>query len=459
MDNRTIRSKFIDIVGRDGFIDDESIRSFLIDGLSPRAVLFPRTPEMVEEIVLVAAQHSLSIFPWGGGTRIDLGASPRALDLVLCMRDLNAIVDQDHENMSVTAQAGIRLGALQESLSGVGAGFFLPLDPPNSEEATLGGAVATNASGPCRLRYGTLRDLVLGLEAVIPEGLERQGMVASGGKTVKNVSGYDMSKLYIGSLGSLAIIIEVTCRILPLPEDRATVVAAFQTRESTWAYTQAVLDSQLLPSAIEAYNHEAACLLRGHAFGSEEQDLWVAVKLEGIGEAIAREIGDIERFAKSEGAYTTTILRGPDEREFWKSFGELGQVLKRGNTWSIGLKTNVPPSMLPSVFESAARHFQKAGIPPYQFSHAGTGIVHTYVPLNEDRYRDNEEFLIQAAKSLRDQAADIGGSLVVDYAPPLFKQRFDVWGEVGATFSIMERLKKEFDPRSILNPGRFVGGL
>jgi glycolate oxidase FAD binding subunit len=457
--DRNIRRRLIEIVGEHSLREDKTIRDFTIDGLSPKAVLFPGTPEMVEKIVMVAAQHGLSILPWGGGTQVDLGAPPRKMDLVICMRYLNGIVDQDHENMTVTAQAGIRLGTLQESLRGAGPGFFLPLDPPRSEEATLGGAVSANASGPSRLRYGTLRDLVLGLDVVIPEEITGQGRATAGGKTVKNVSGYDMSKLYVGSLGSLGIILDVTCRILPLPEDRATVVAGFPKKESPWACAQAVLDSHLIPSAIEVFNHEASSLLRAHTTTPEEQSAWVAAKFEGIGEAITREIGEIEELAKSEGAHTLEILRGSGEREFWNALGQVGMVVRRSNAWSIGLKVSVPISLACDISQKMEDQAARLGLAFNQLSHAGNGITRAYVPLAEDLYRNKEEALIQMAKSVREQAIEMEGSLVVEYAPPIFKERFDVWGELGAAFSIMERLKREFDPGSTLNPGRFVGGL
>jgi glycolate oxidase FAD binding subunit len=458
LDEQT-RKRLIEIVGRANLKDDETIGGFTIDGLGPRAVLFPGTAEMVEEIVMVAAEQGLSLIPWGGGTQIDMGSPPRKMDLVICMKYLNRIVDQDHENMSVTAEAGISLGALQESLSTVGPGFFLPLDPPRAEEVTLGGAVAVNASGPGRLRYGTMRDLVLGIKALIPEEAERQDAVIAGGKTVKNVSGYDMSKLYIGSLGSLAIILEITCRILPLPEDRATMVAGFAGSEAPWAYSQSVLDSQLVPSAIEVYNHGVASLLSAHVPTSQERSMWAAITFEGVSRAIAREIKDIERFAKSERAHTIAILRGSGEGAFWKALGEVGWEIRRSNAWSIALKVSVPPFPAPSVIEKMTEGAQRAGVSLYHLSHAGNGITYTYVPLDEDRYRDKEEALIRMTKHLREQAEDMGGSLVVEYAPPLFKERFNVWGNVGSAFSIMKRLKEAFDPGSILNPGRFAGGI
>ncbi|MBW1690911.1 MAG: FAD-binding oxidoreductase [Deltaproteobacteria bacterium] len=459
MDNKEIRKRFVDMVGEEGFRDDETITVFTIDGLSPKAVLFPDTPEMVEEIVMVAATHGLSIIPWGGGTQVDLGAPPRKMDLILHMGHLKGIVEQDHENMSVTAQAGIRLGALQESLRGVGPGFFLPLDPPRAQEVTLGGAVATNASGPSRLRYGSLRDLVLGLEAVIPAEVARDRRARAGGKTVKNVSGYDMSKLYIGSLGSLGIILEITCRILPLPEDRATVVAGFAGNDPAWACTQAVMESRLVPSAIEVFNGEIASLLHAIVPTSEEQGVLVAVQFEGIGEAITREIKEIEELTNSAGALSIEIMRGSGEREFWKELGEVGQAVKKGATWSVGLKASVPPSLSSCMCEHIAEGAQRAGVSVHRLSHAGSGITSAYIPLAKGLYREKEEALIQIAQLLRERAVEMGGSLTVEYAPPPFKERCDVWGEAGAAFSIMERLKGEFDPGSTINPGRFVGGL
>jgi glycolate oxidase FAD binding subunit len=459
MDDKTIRKRFIDIVGEDRFRDDETIRGFIVDGLLPRAVLFPDTPEMVEEILMVSAEQGLSLIPWGGGTQIDLGAPPRKIDLVLCTRYLQGIVDQDHENMSVTAQAGIRLETLQESLRGVESGFFLPLDPPRAGEVTLGGAIATNASGPRGLRYGTLRDLVLGIEVVIPEEIKRDRRATAGGKTVKNVSGYDMSKLYVGSLGTLAIILEITCRILPLPEESATIVAGFTGNEAPWGCAQAVMDSQLIPSAIEVFNSETASLIQSNILTSQEQSAWAAVQFEGIGEAIEREIKEVEELARSEGTRAIAILRGSGERGFWKALGELGHAVKRGTAWSIGLKTSVPPSVLPRLCKRIADSARKKGVTVNQLSHAGNGITYAYIPLAEYLYREKEEVLIQMAESLREQAVEMGGSLTVEYAPPTFKERFDVWGDAGAAFSIMERLKGEFDPGSILNPGRFVGRL
>lgn len=457
--DQNIRTRLTEIVGEEGLKEGEAVERYSIDGLLPRAVLFPRTPEEVEQIVILALEEGFTIIPWGGGTQMGLGALPRHVDLVVCLTHLDRILDQDSENMSITVEAGIRLGAIQESLRHVGPGFFLPLDPPCAEEVTLGGAVAANASGPSRFMYGTLRDLVLGIKVVIPEKTGKGERIHAGGKTVKNVSGYDMSKLYIGSLGTLAIIVEVTCRIMPLPEDRATMVAGFTRSEAPWACAQALLDSQLIPTSIEVYNRETASLFFKHATPSGEEEFWSTVGLHGIKEAVEREIQEIEKLMRSEGATKFSILRGSKEIYYWKQVGRLGFELRDKCAQSIGLKVSVPISMAQKISNAIAEEGVKMNVPFYQLSHAGSGIVYTHIPLYEGSYKEKEETLAQIVNALREQVLEMDGSLVVEYAPPPFKEKVDVWGELKGVLPVMECMKREFDPGNILNAGRYVRGI
>jgi glycolate oxidase FAD binding subunit len=367
-------------------------------------------------------------------------------------------VDEDHENMSVTAEAGIRLGTVQEKLRNIGSGFFLPLDPPCAEEVTLGGAVAADASGPGRFKYGTLRDFVLGVEVMIPEAHAAQNKIRAGGKTAKNVSGYDMSKLYIGSLGTLALITEVTCRILPVPEDRATLVAGFTQDEAPWACTQALLESQLTPSSIEVYDRHIASLLPAKLKPSTEES-WVAVGLEGVTENIERHGAEIERAARSEGATRIVILRGGDETGYWWQLGRAESEMRLREPLSIGFKVSVPLSLAEHIDRVIRTHASRLNIPCFRRAHAGCGMVYTHIPLSEHLYAEKGEALGHTVTALRDEVEKIEGSLVVHYAPRAFKERVDVWGTVGEAFPLMECLKKEFDPRGLLNPGRYVGGI
>ena len=457
--DHSVRGKFKEIVGEAGLKEGREIKGYSIDGLVPAVVLFPDTPEEIERIVMLALEEGLSIIPWGGGTQMGLGAPPRHVDLVVCLSRLDRILDQDHENMSFTSEAGIRLSAIQKTLRHLGQGFFLPLDPPCAEEVTLGGVVAANASGPSRFRHGTPRDLILGVEVVIPEEIEAGNKIRAGGKTAKNVSGYDMSKLYIGSLGTLAIVVEVTCRILPLPEDQATVVAAFPRPEAPWACTRALLESQLTPCSIELYDRETASLLPMHVGPSAEEVAWAAVGIEGFTEGVGRHIVEIERLVRSQGAGKIVILRGPKEASYRKNLGRLGLQVRDKGARSIGLKVSVPLSMVQEISKAISNQGLKVNVPCYQLSHAGSGILYAHICLSEGIYGEKEQALSQMVKALREQVEDMGGSLVIEYSPAVFKQTVDVWGEVGGVFPIMERLKRQFDPKGILSPGRYVGGI
>jgi glycolate oxidase FAD binding subunit len=461
MIDRKTRRWLTEIVGEAGVKEGETLKDYGVDGQVPQAVLFPGSREEIEKIVVLALEQGLTIVPWGGGTDMGLGTPPRRLDLVVCLTRLDRILDQDHENMTVTAEAGVCLAAIQENLLHVGPGFFLPLDPPRADKATLGGTIADNSSGPRRLRYGTLRDLVLGIEVIIP-GQAAQGLkTVAGGKTVKNVSGYDMSKLYIGSLGTLALIIEATCRILPVPEDQATVVLGFPSSKQPWALTRTLLESQLLPSCIEVYNPMTASVLSpsGNSPAETTVEAWAAVGFEGIREAVERQIAEIETLARSHGAEHIAILRGSGEAAFWQRLGRLALEVHAKGDRSIGIKVSVPLTLTHEMSAAIDKHTAHENVVCFQLSHAGSGIVYAHLSLDEDLYMRKEEPLIEMLHDVRNQAEAMDGSVVVMHAPPEFKGQVDVWGDVGGMLPLMQRLKRAFDPRAILNPGRYIGGM
>ena len=228
--------------------DTATLTRFSVDGVVPEAVVYPANLSQVSEVIKLANREKWAVTPWGSGTKMGIGQVPKRLDLVLCTSRLDKIIDIDVANLTVTAQAGVKLGDLQDLLGGAEnrcffplegdlkaqadymcsgrdyKGVFLPLDPPFPDKATLGGIIATNSTGPKRLRYGLPRDLILGVRYVSPTG----EIIGMGGKTVKNVSGYDVSKIMIGSLGTLGIIGDITLRLLPLPERISTILVSFK---------------------------------------------------------------------------------------------------------------------------------------------------------------------------------------------------------------------------------------
>ncbi len=250
-----LASRLKGIVGEANVMHDpDRLKAFAVDGVVPRAVVSPGSEEEISGLLALAKAEKLGICLRGNGTKIAAGLIPRKLDIVLSMLRINRITEHDVPNLSLSVEAGITLTALQKQLAQTGKGSFLPLDPPYTEKATIGGIVATNGSGPRRYLYNTARDLLLGVKAVLPNG----DIVAFGGKTMKNVSGYDMTKLMVGSWGALGVITEITTKLLPLPEASATLLGSFDDLAKAGSLTRKVLHSVLLPSAIELMDGKAA---------------------------------------------------------------------------------------------------------------------------------------------------------------------------------------------------------
>ncbi|MBW1775922.1 MAG: FAD-binding oxidoreductase [Deltaproteobacteria bacterium] len=322
--------------------DPDSLAGYAIDNMAPRAVILPEEVEEVSGVVRLAAEKGLSMVPRGSGSKIALGHSPTRLDLVIGMERLNRIVDMDTANLTVTAQAGVRFKEVQTILETQedrcylpheepekvaeeaicsdreNRGCFIPLMPPFSETATLGGIIAANSSGPTRLLYGLPRDLVLGVRYVAPDGR----VVGMGGKTVKNVSGYDMSKLMIGSMGTLGILCEMTLRLLPLPEQAGTGIFVFKDLAGARQFVEWIFETALLPAAVEVMNARAFGFLapEGTAVSGSNAYAVVAV-FEGVQEAVSRLESETEvRARELKGIHQTylqvnTAIFHPDWRK------------------------------------------------------------------------------------------------------------------------------------------------
>ncbi|MBF8286481.1 MAG: linked oxidase-like protein, partial [Dehalococcoidia bacterium] len=209
------------IVGREGALAD--VAAFAVDGLTPQAAVAPSSYEQVAAVMRYAHAEGLAVIPWGGGAHIHVGNVPARYDIALGLSRLNAVVEHEPADLTATVQAGMTLSELQGRLGG--AGQLLPLDPPGGERATIGGILAANASGPWRHAFGSARDMTIGLRVVTAEGR----ITRAGGRVVKNVAGYDLCKLYIGSLGTLGVIVEATFKVASLPREQRAAVATFAT--------------------------------------------------------------------------------------------------------------------------------------------------------------------------------------------------------------------------------------
>jgi len=434
--------------------DPDKLKAYVIDGKKPKAVVTPGTIDEVSKVVAYASQEHLAIVPKGNGTKMNMGGIPKKMDIVLSTSRLNRITDRDCENLTLSAQSGLTLGEVQQGLAKVGKGYFLPLDPPFTDKATLGGIVATNSSGPRRLVYGTARDMIIGTKAVFPNG----DVVVSGGKTVKNVSGYDMCKLLIGSYGTLGILCEMTFKLLPLPEKEATLLLSFAKLEEADGFAREMRGSQLIPSSLEILNAKAVQKMKYPVSTPPNGNYLVAIGVEGVTESIDRQISEMSEIGKKHGVLEAVTLDSDKHLAFWIAIRDFPYGLIHEYPNAISLKSNFLISKSGEMLGEYEKIAQGLGIDCAFISHAGNGIMYSYV-LPGKNFRSKVNSFVELIEKLTAEAVKYGGGLVVESSPLSIKKKVDVWGQSRSDYVVVRRLKEQIDPVGILNIGRFVGGI
>lgn len=409
--------------------DPATLQAHAVDGVVPRAVCSPQTAEQIAGVLRICREAGAAVTPWGGGTMMSLGNLPRRVDVVVRTAPLASLGEHDSANLTATMGAGMTLTALQGRLAE--RGQFLPFDPPRPEQATVGGVVAAAANGPRRMSYGGVRDLVIGMKMVLAGGEQ----IKAGGKVVKNVAGYDMCKLFTGSLGTLGIITEVTCKVMPLPE-RVLTAAARGDLAAAFGLVDALFASVLQPSAITVLSPQAAERMAPGGAGAV-----AAVAVEGFTEAVDRHVREISGLARAAGL-SFELLSGPDHEGLWGAIRDF--PLPRPGEAVVRL--TVPAGSVAASVEEMLRD----PIADRFVAHAGTGTVWAAV----DGPRAPEAFA-----RLAGIGAGHRGHAVLTGAPAEVKRGLDVWGPAPPALSIMTEIKRRFDPQGVLNPGRFVAFL
>ncbi|MDZ4164076.1 MAG: FAD-binding oxidoreductase [Smithellaceae bacterium] len=436
------------IVGGENLLTGpDQLGAYAVDGSVPKFVALPANREEMAALVSLGAGEGLVMVPWGGGTKMATGNIPPRVDLVISTRRLKQMVEYNINDLCVSVESGVTLAELQGRLAGEGRGFFIPLDPSGTAGSTLGGIVATNDSGPRRFLYGAARDCILGLKAVSPRGRQ----VAAGGKTVKNVSGYDMTKLFIGSWGTLGIISEVTFKILPLPEKESTVLIYFSDPAKAGEMARKVVNSPFYPAAVELLDPRAAASLG--------PDLPVgyllALLLDGVAEAVDRLEIEMEKMGRETGASQVVTLRGAAHIPIWTAIRDLPLVLLDKYPGMISLKANFPLSQYSELLATCEGMAKAAGIGAAWAGHAGNGILYGHLLLPRD-ITVKEHDLVNLISRMTAETVQRGGNLSLLCAPAGVKEHIDVWGETRKDKLIMSRIKQEFDPAGLMNAGRFM---
>ena len=393
-----------------------------IDNAQPHVIIEPGSAEEVAAVLRHAGAARLRIAPRGGGTKMDWGNAPSGIDLVLSTARLNRVLEHVWDDMTATVEAGCTVARFQQALAEHGQ--QLALDPLWPSRATIGGVLATNDSGALRLRFGALRDLIIGITIVLPGGT----IAKSGGKVVKNVAGYDLPKLLTGSLGTLGIITAATFRLYPLARGRRTL--SFRTSHVAIAnkIALAIHDSTRTPTGIQ---------LRAGADESPQLD----VRFEGVAAAIESQTQQL--LSLTGEAEPVDPLPG-----VWSA----RESLWEGAEPAVVCKLTLLPTQIGEFCETVRRRAEAQEI-TWRIVAQSIGVC-----LLRLEGRD-EQSLLEVLESLRAALRESGGSLVVLRCPPEIKAKIDIWGTQGDALPLMRRIKGQFDPANILNPKRFVGGI
>jgi glycolate oxidase FAD binding subunit len=400
-----------------------------IDGFGPVPVARPASVAELCDLVRRAAAEGQALYPLGGRTMLDLGLPPTRPGLGIDFRSLNQVIDYPARDMTITVQAGITIAELQELLRRENQ--RLPIDVPCAGEATLGGALATNVSGPRRLGFGTLRDYVIGITVITDEGHEAK----AGGRVVKNVAGYDLCKLHIGALGTLGIITQVTLKLRPLPEDSALCVIDTDA-EGFAPLLDRLHTSAIRPVCVEVLN---AAATRALQFGEPAHKPWRIIV--GFEENRAAVAWQVERLSQELAAAEVRSLRGPEAAPLWAALTELpGRAAA-----SLVFKANLLPSGVAAFCQKGAALSDTLELQ----THAGSGIV--IGQREEELSREAAERLLQA---LREQATTAQGNLVIRRCPPEWKKTLPVSGTPRDDQWLMQEVKSRLDPKQLFNPGR-----
>jgi len=422
------------IVGREQIAASAAeLSAAAVDGATPRWRVRPCSVDEVSRIVKLAASEGLAVMPRGSGSALALGMPPARVDIALDLSRLTGIMEYVPADMVATVQAGLRLDALGCELGKHGQ--MLALDPYGGLSRTVGGVIASGASGQRRFRYGTGRDLLLGARFVQADGTVTWG----GSKVVKSVTGYDVPKLLAGSLGTLGVVVEATLRLHPVPPASGSWLFAFSARDAAAAFVAAVLASTLEPDRLAWLN--AAALARS---GMDRADAGVAVSIGSVAEAVGAQGAALASMGASGGGRASAI-----DESFWSGLGD-------ALAGPIALKLVSEIRRLPFWSGELEKAFARRGLSAAIVGEAGNGVLRAAV----EGSLPPADWAKDIVSPLRDGLSAEGGSLVVERAPVELKRAADVWGPVPEpALTVMKRLKSEFDPRGILNPGRFVGGL
>jgi glycolate oxidase len=433
----------------------DAVQPYAADALGiahlPELVVLPASTSEISAVAQLCQAHGVPLVVRGTGTGYTGGAVPTEGGVVLSMERLNRILEIDESNLLAIVEPNVINGDLQRAVEAVG--LFYPPDPASLDMSSIGGNVAECAGGPRAFKYGTTKRYVLALEAVLPNG----DVIRTGSKAVKNVVGYDLTQLLVGSEGTLAIITKITLRLIPRPPAHATLAASFSDVRTASAAVSELIRRRVVPAAIELIDAEslrAVTAQTGRRVEAPGANALVIVECDGTPAAVEEEVTRVEEACAAAGALLVSRGTSEEEREaLWAARRELSLALRATGLLKINHDVVVPRGRIPELFEVIAALKQEFRLQIASFGHAGDGNIH--VNLMVDRSDPDELARArQAERVLFERVVALEGSITGEHGIGFAKKRYLDLELTPETIALMKRVKAAFDPAGILNPGK-----
>lgn len=447
------------IVGKENLLKDKvDLVAYSYDATAdvprqtPDVVVLPTNSEQVQKIVNLARAHKLPIYPRGSGTNLSGGTIPLHKGIVLSFQKMNKIVDIDAENLTAVVQPGVVIAALNSAVAPLG--LIYPPDPGTVTTATMGGSVAENSGGLRGLKYGVTKHYVMGMEVVLANG----DKVRFGGKTVKNVTAYDFSNLFVGSEGTLGIITEITVKLIPAPKYRRTMTSAFKTLEDAGNTVAGIIKAQVIPATLEIMDQMTIRTVENFAKAGLPTDAkaFLLIEVDGMSEdVVAKEAEAVADVVKTNHGELRVAATDAERDQLWTARRNALPALASLNNTVVLEDATVPRSRITNMLVTCEAIGKKYNLTLGTFGHAGDGNLHPTI-LCDKNNSDEMARMHKAVDEIFEAALSFGGTLSGEHGIGIAKMKY-LSNEIGRSgTNLMKSIKEALDPDYRLNPGKMV---
>ncbi|GGA87740.1 glycolate oxidase subunit GlcD [Ornithinibacillus halotolerans] len=451
-----LKNTLIEIVGNENYQDSKtSLLTYSYDATPgfqslPEAVISPRNTSEVSQIVKLCNQHRIPIVPRGSGTNLSAGTTPLHGGIVLLMKHFNSILEIDEENLTVRAQPGVITQTLIEAIEE--KGLFYPPDPSSMKISQIGGNINENSGGLRGLKYGVTRDYVLGLEVVLPNG----EIIKTGGKLAKDVAGYDLTRLFVGSEGTLGIITEALLKLIPKPETKQTILALYQNLEAAAKSVSAIIANHIIPATLEFLDQPTLKAVEDFAQIGLPTNVKAVLLIEQDGpeDIVKKDIEKITKICLANNAISVNSANTEEEKEALTAARRAAlSALARLRPTTILEDATVPRSEIANMVNAIQEIAKKYDVTICTFGHAGDGNLHPTC-LTDIRNQEEMSRVEKAFEEIFHKAIELGGTITGEHGVGAMKLPY-LHLKVGeAGMDIMQNIKEAFDPNNIMNPGK-----